>query len=164
MDFYSLFAYPVLYILPAYAANGLPVLFGGGAPLDMGVKIRGRRLFGDNKTIRGTIAALVSGIVIGAVEWPFMSYMLAISVLLAVGTVFGDLLGSFVKRRLDMKPGARFPFMDQYGFFVFAILFALPLGHIPSVYGFLFLILLTGILHVLTNRGANALHLKKVPW
>lgn len=164
MDFYSLFAYPVLYILPAYAANGLPVLFGGGAPLDMGMKIKGRRIFGDNKTISGTIAALASGIVVGAVEWPFMSYMLAISLLLTVGAVFGDLLGSFIKRRLGMKSGDMFPFMDQYGFFVFAVLFALPLGHVPGAYGFLFLIVLTGVLHVLTNRGANALHLKKVPW
>jgi hypothetical protein len=28
----------------------------------------------------------------------------------------------------------------------------------------LFLIVLTGLLHVATNRGAYALHLKSVPW
>ena len=164
VDFYSLFAYPILYILPAYAANGLPVIFGGGKPLDMGIKIKGKRLFGNNKTVRGTLAALIAGIAVGAVEWPFLSYMLAISLLLAVGTIAGDLLGSFIKRRLGMGPGAEFIGMDQYGFFAVAILFALPLGHLPGAYGLLFLVLLTGALHVTTNRIAHMMNLKKVPW
>ncbi len=161
---YSIIAYPILYILPAYVANGSPVIFGGGKPLDLSKKIKGIRIFGDNKTIKGTIAALLSGIAIGALEFPFFKYMLLISVLLAIGTVFGDLLGSFVKRRMSMRPGAPFPIMDQYGFFIFAMLFAAPLGHYPDFYGILFLIILTGALHVLTNRGAHMLHLKKVPW
>ncbi len=104
-------------------------------------------MFGDNKTIRGTAAALLSGIAVGVIEFPFFKYMLAISILLSAGTVFGDLLGSFLKRRIGLKPGAPFPVMDQYGFFIFAMLVAL-----------------TGILHVLTNKGAHKLHLKKVPW
>ena len=34
------FLYPIIYIFPAYAANGAPVLFGGGKPLDLGKKIK----------------------------------------------------------------------------------------------------------------------------
>ncbi|MGC8478320.1 MAG: CDP-2,3-bis-(O-geranylgeranyl)-sn-glycerol synthase [Candidatus Micrarchaeia archaeon] len=161
---YNIVAYPVIYILPAYVANGAPVIFGGGKPLDMGKKLGGLRLFGDNKTIRGTAAALLSGIAVGVIEFPFFKYMLAISILLSAGTVFGDLLGSFLKRRIGLKPGAPFPVMDQYGFFIFAMLFAAPLGNYPSLYGILLLVALTGILHVLTNKGAHKLHLKKVPW
>jgi CDP-2,3-bis-(O-geranylgeranyl)-sn-glycerol synthase len=161
---YSILIYPILYILPAYVANGSPVIFGGGRPLDMGLKIGGTRLFGDNKTVRGTLAALASGIIVGVVEYPFFAYMLPISVLLAVGTVFGDLLGSFIKRRINMKPGAPLPVMDQYGFFVFALLFAYPLGHLPGLYGIVFLVVLTGALHVITNRAAHVLKLKSVPW
>ncbi|MEM3227542.1 MAG: CDP-2,3-bis-(O-geranylgeranyl)-sn-glycerol synthase [Candidatus Micrarchaeaceae archaeon] len=164
MDFYSLFIYPVLYILPAYVANGAPVLFGGGRPLDNGRKLHGKRVFGDNKTVRGTASALVSGFIIGALEFPFLHYMVAISLLLSIGTVFGDLLGSFIKRRLDLKPGASLPVLDQYGFFLFALVFAFPLGHIPNVYGLTFLVVLTGVLHVLTNVLAHAMKLKKVPW
>ena len=39
---YALFLYPIIYIFPAYAANGAPVLFGGGKPLDMKRKLMGK--------------------------------------------------------------------------------------------------------------------------
>ncbi len=90
--------------------------------------------------------------------------MLPIAVMLTLGANFGDLLGSFIKRRISFKPGRSFPVMDQYGFFIFALLFAFWLGHMPGAYGLLFLIVLTGAMHVLTNMGANRLKLKDVPW
>lgn len=161
---YSIVLYPILYILPAYVTNGAPVLFGGGKPLDFGKKINGKRIFGDNKTIRGLIAGIASGLLIGFVESFYLSYMLEIALLLAIGTNVGDLLGSFIKRRLNLKSGSSLPIMDQYGFFIFALIFALPLGHLPSLYGILFLVILTGILHVTTNFEAYKLHIKKVPW
>ena len=161
---YMVFLYPIIYIFPAYAANGAPVLFGGGKPLDLGAKLGGKRIFGDNKTIRGTASSLVCGIAVGLIEYPFFHYMLPIAVLLAVGANFGDLIGSFIKRRLNVRHGASFPILDQYGFFVVALLFAFPLGNMPGVYGIIFLIFLTGIMHVFTNRGAHKLKLKKVPW
>ncbi len=164
MSIYSIIIYPVIYILPAYVANGAPVLFGGGRPLDSGRKLHGTRIFGDNKTISGTTSMLVAGLITGAVEYAFLPYMLAVSVLLSLGAIAGDLLGSFIKRRIGHASGASFPIMDQYGFFVVALLFAAPLGHMPSAYGLLFLFLLTGAMHVFTNAAAHRLKLKKVPW
>lgn len=161
---FSVVIYPILYILPAYAANGLPVVFGGGKPLDMGRKFRGRRIFGDHKTIRGTVSSFASGIVVGAILSVFIPYLLPIAILSTIGANFGDLLGSFIKRRLDHHSGKSFPVMDQYGFFVFAILFALPLGNLPSLYGLAFITVLTGVLHLLTNIVAHRLKLKAVPW
>ncbi len=90
--------------------------------------------------------------------------MLAIGILLTVGTHIGDLLGSFIKRRIGAKPGVNIPIMDQYLFFVMALLFALPFGHLPSLYGLIFLVILTGILHRLTNIAAHKAKLKDVPW
>lgn len=156
--------YPIIYIFPAYAANGAPVLFGGGKPLDRGMKIGGKRLFGDHKTIRGTVSSLAVGIIVGLIEYPFLHYMLPVAILLTIGANVGDLLGSFIKRRAGISSGNSTPILDQYGFFVFAMLFALPLGHLPSIYGIIFIVLLTGTAHVLTNRGANKLRLKSVPW
>jgi CDP-2,3-bis-(O-geranylgeranyl)-sn-glycerol synthase len=161
---YAAFVYPILYILPAYVANGAPVIFGGGKPLDMGKKFRGKRIFGDHKTVRGLVAGLVSGIAIGSIESLFIPYMLLVGVLLSIGAHAGDLLGSFVKRQVGIKEGGRLPVLDQYLFFVFAILFAWPLGHLPSGWGILFLVVLTGLLHISTNFGAYKLRLKKVPW
>ncbi len=163
---YSIILYPIIFIFPAYAANGAPVIFGGGRPLDNSRKMRGKRIFGDHKTVRGTASSIIAGIAAGLIEAIFMPYMLVASVMLVIGANAGDLIGSFAKRRMDMKPGKSLPVMDQYGFFIFALLFAYPLSyaHFPDIYGMLFLILLTGVLHVLTNRGAHRLKLKEVPW
>lgn len=161
---YLTFLYPIIYIFPAYAANGAPVLFGGGKPLDMGAKLKGKRIFGDNKTIRGTASSLICGIAVGFIEYPLFHYMLPIAVLLAIGANAGDLLGSLIKRRLGVRHGASVPILDQYGFFIVALLFAFPLGYMPGIYGMLFLVVLTGIAHIFTNRGAHRLKLKKVPW
>jgi len=114
---YNIIIYPIIYIFSAYAANGAPILFGGrGGPLDRGKKLGNKRIFGDNKTMIGTLSSIVVGIIVGLIEYPFLHYMLAIAVLLTIGAVFGDLLGSFIKRRLNYKNGASFPILDQYGF------------------------------------------------
>lgn len=161
---YSLIIYPILFILPAYVANGAPVIFGGGKPLDMHRKFLGKRIFGDHKTIRGLIAGLLSGILVGAVEAIFLPFMLLTGIALSFGTHAGDLLGSFVKRRIGIKEGGSLPVFDQYLFFVFALLFAWPLGHMPSVLGIVVLFIVTGLLHIATNFGAYKLKLKQVPW
>jgi CDP-2,3-bis-(O-geranylgeranyl)-sn-glycerol synthase len=170
---YTVFVYPIVYILPAYVANASPVLFGKGSrPLDFGMKMNGKRILGSNKTIRGTVLGIASGIVVGAVEYPLFHALdkvpffslLAIAVLLSAGALAGDILGSFIKRRTGMESGKNFPLLDQYGFFVVALLLASPLGYMPDAYGLLFLVVLTGVLHVLTNMGAYKLGIKKVPW
>ena len=63
-----------------------------------------------------------------------------------------------------MRSGKSFPIMDQYGFLVFALIFAMPFGYYPVFFGIVFIIILTGIMHPLTNIGANRLKLKDVPW
>jgi len=165
---YIYILYPIIYIFPAYAANGAPVLVGKYVKklrlLDGGKSLNGKRIFGDHKSVEGLLASLAAGTAVGLIEYPFLPYMLPISVLLSLGTNFGDLLGSFIKRQAGHESGSSVPILDQYGFFVFSLLFAYPLGHIPNIYGILFLIVLTGIAHVLTNIGANRLRLKKVPW
>lgn len=161
---YTVFAYPLIYILPAYVANGAPVIFGGGKPLDFGKKLMGKRLFGDHKTIKGLLYGLASGFLLSLIISLFLPYMLVIGVLLTIGTHAGDLLGSFIKRQMNLKPGVSIPIMDQYLFFVVALLFAFPFGHMPSLYGMLFIIILTGLLHRLTNILAHKAKLKDVPW
>jgi CDP-2,3-bis-(O-geranylgeranyl)-sn-glycerol synthase len=163
-NLYLIIIYPLVYILPAYAANGAPVIFGGGRPLDLRKRFRKKRIFGNSKSIRGAIAGIIAGMAVGIAESQVFPYLLYVSIALSMGAIFGDLLGSFIKRQAGMKPGTTVPFLDQYGFFIFALLFALPLGNLPTLYGFLFLLLLTGPLHLIANICANALRLKKVPW
>ena len=98
------------------------------------------------------------------VEAIFMPYMLIIGILQSFGTHIGDLLGSFIKRRLGKESGSSIPLLDQYLFLVFALLLAYPAGHMPNLLGLLFIIVLTGILHKLTNIFAHKAKLKEVPW
>lgn len=161
---YLAILYPIIYIFPAYVANGAPVLFGRGRPLDMGRTISGMPIFGKHKTLRGTLSGLLSGIIIAYLESLALPYMLYVGIALSFGTMFGDLFGSFVKRRMGIKEGSKTLLLDQYPFLIFALLFAIPFGHQPAWYGLLFLFVLTGAMHAFTNYAAHKIRLKKVPW
>src|SRR3989475_6474876 len=54
------------FLLPAYVANPMAVVFGGGTPMDFGRTLRdGRRLLGDGKTWRGVGGGVASGVRLG---------------------------------------------------------------------------------------------------
>ncbi len=164
---YSLILYPIFYIWPAYVANGAPVIFGRGKnrlAIDMGRKLGGKPIFGKHKTVRGLIGGIASGVLMAALESLVFPYMLVVGIALTLGTHAGDLLGSFIKRRTGKKEGTQTYLLDQYLFLVFALLFALPFGNMPTWYGIIFLVVLTGILHPLTNFLAHRLRIKEVPW
>ncbi len=165
-DLYSVVVYPLIYIFPAYAANALPVLFSGGGPLDRKRKLWGKRVLGEHKTVYGTLSAAIGGVLVGLVYTQFgaLGYMLPIAIMLTLGAISGDLLGSFIKRQLGLKSGSSVFLLDQYGFYVLALAFAFRLGSMPGLYGMAFITLLTGVLHIATNRAAYMLRLKKVPW
>jgi CDP-2,3-bis-(O-geranylgeranyl)-sn-glycerol synthase len=158
--------YPVIFILPAWVANGAPVIFGGGKPVDLGRKVGGKPIFGRHKTIRGLAAGLLSGFLVAGAISLFQPELLFTGIALTVGTHFGDLLGSFVKRRLNKKEGASWAVFDQYLFLVFALLFALPFAFSTrlSLPGVLVIIVLTGVLHKATNIMAHRARMKEVPW
>jgi CDP-2,3-bis-(O-geranylgeranyl)-sn-glycerol synthase len=161
----------LLLILPAYVANAVPVLLGGGAPIDLGKNfIDKKRILGENKTIRGFFAGLFSGLLVGdflALLYPIIppfQHVLS-AFFLSFGTMFGDLLGSFIKRRIGSKPGS-YAFFDSFLFILFALLFAYPF--LPEEIYFypylLFIFILTFLLHITSNFIANKLGWKNVPW
>lgn len=164
----------ILFLIPIYVANAIPVVLGGGKPLDLGAKwLDGKRIFGKSKTIRGFIAGVFGGALAGLIIsqyylLPFFNSM-QLQVFgvfaLSLGTMVGDAFGSFVKRRFWVDSGKPF-FFDSIMFLVFALLFVYPYADI-SVYeplNILFFLFLTVILHPLTNFIANRAGLKNVPW
>jgi CDP-2,3-bis-(O-geranylgeranyl)-sn-glycerol synthase len=161
---YAFLLYPIIFILPAWVANGAPVILGGGAPVDLGRKIGGKRIFGDHKTIRGLAGGLASGFVISFAISLFVPALLATGIALTMGAHAGDLFGSFVKRRLNKKEGASWAVFDQYLFLAFALLFALPLGNLPGLIGIAVIVVITGVLHKATNVMAHRARIKEVPW
>lgn len=171
MDVIKEILYALYYILPAYCSNASPVLFGGGKPIDLGRKFLDERpIFGPHKTYRG----FISGILIGtAVGWaqeniaplaglPQRSTFSGF--LLSLGALIGDLFGSFLKRRLNLRPGAMLPILDQLDFVLFALLFASLSNNLPSPMGIVIIIALTIPIHFITNLIAYLLHLKDKPW
>jgi CDP-2,3-bis-(O-geranylgeranyl)-sn-glycerol synthase len=90
---------------------------------------------------------------------------MAITFLMVLGAIFGDLLGSFFKRRLDIESGEPFFVTDQLLFILTAVLFSsLALGLFLSVYELAIIIVITFVVHIIANVIAHRLNLKKVPW
>ena len=152
------------FIFPAYCANAIPVIAGGGRPIDCGKKfLDGKPIFGKNKTFRGFFSGLIVGTTVGLVETRLFGYPIFFGLLLSLGALFGDLVGAFVKRRLGIAPGELLPVIDQVDFIIGAILFSLPL-QIVSWALCLTVLIITPPIHLLTNFAAYKFGLKNNPW
>ncbi len=153
----------------------------------------GRRILGDGKTIRGFAAGMIFGGLTGLVQVlaaPSVRIMMTdyvdvttemdailnlsstftgltagilVAILFSLGTLIGDLTGSFIKRRVSVKSGGPSPFLDQLGFIIMALIFASPLLQPSPVYPMILLILTLGV-HWLSNALGYLLGFKKNPW
>lgn len=153
------------FILPAYCANAVPVLVGGGLPLDFGkIFYDGKPIFGKNKTFRGFFFGLAVGTLVGFVEsFFFKEYPISFGFLLSLGALLGDLAGAFLKRRIGLAPGELLPFVDQIDFIIGAFVFSFPFN-ILSLELALTVLLITPPLHIFTNFAAYKMGLKSNPW
>jgi CDP-2,3-bis-(O-geranylgeranyl)-sn-glycerol synthase len=160
MDSVIWMAETIYIFLPAYIANATPVLLGGGGPLDGGRTWRdGEPILGDHKTVRGTISGLAAGTLTGILQGVPLR-----GVLLAVGAIGGDLIVSFIKRRLKLKPGALLPLADQMDFIVFAVILLSLFQPLPGWDRIIAILVATLPIHYLTNVIAWLLKLKSNPW
>ncbi len=162
----------VIYVLPAYIANGTPVVVlrfaRRGHPLDMGMVMRdGRRLLGDGKTVEGLISGVSAGLAAAVLLHTLLPGVYRSFLeggLMPIGAMAGDILGSFLKRRLGVERGGSAPVLDQLGFLLLALLLAwLPYG--PPVWAdpltIILLLIVTAILHISTNALAYLVGLKE---
>jgi CDP-2,3-bis-(O-geranylgeranyl)-sn-glycerol synthase len=158
----------LLFILPAYCANAVPVLAGGGLPLDFGRNfVDGNPILGKNKTFRGFLAGLIVGTIVGWTEillnYP-LRFGFQLGFMLALGALVGDLAGAFTKRRLGLAPGELLPIVDQIDFVVGAVALSLPISLQFMTWQLTAAIfILTPPIHMLTNFAAYKLGLKSNP-
>jgi CDP-2,3-bis-(O-geranylgeranyl)-sn-glycerol synthase len=165
MDLIYLVFEALKFIFPAYCANAVPVLAGGGLSIDLGKKLPdGKPVFGKNKTFRGFFAGLAVGTAAGLVESKVFNYPIMFGLLLSLGALFGDLAGAFLKRRLNIPPGGLLPVVDQLDFILGAILFSLPLSIGWNWELLVTILVITPPIHLLTNFIAFKLRLKSNPW
>jgi CDP-2,3-bis-(O-geranylgeranyl)-sn-glycerol synthase len=163
MEIATLIIEALKFIFPAYCANAVPVIVGGGRPLDLGKNFDGKPILGKNKTLRGFFFGLAIGIMVGLVEIGLFGYPPLFSVLSPLGALMGDLAGAFLKRRLGIAPGGLLPIIDQVDFAIGAILFSLPLAIIYWELA-IAVIIITAPIHLFTNFLAYKLKLKNNPW
>lgn len=167
MEITRLIVEALVFIFPAYCANAIPVITGGGCPIDFGKKFFDRKpFFGRNKTFRGFFSGLIVGTLVGIAESLFFSYSILFGLLLSLGALFGDLAGAFLKRRIGLAPGDLFPVVDQVDFILGAILFSLPISSEIDLSWTLVIavLIITPPIHLLTNFVAHKLGLKSNPW
>ena len=121
-------------------------------PLDGGATLNGRRLFGDNKTLRGALV-MASGTTAATVVLTRQGWFserlpdelreappLLYGLLLGAGVVLGELPNSFLKRRLGIAPGdtrrsplgAAIAVYDQADFVPVAALTLRPLWRVSA--------------------------------
>jgi len=177
----SLVAGALWAMLPAYVPNNAAVLAGGGRPIDGGRTLGGRRLLGDGKTWRGTVAGTIAGItlavalnavqptVAAALGADLPTFPLRAAFGLALGAMLGDIGASFLKRRLGRQRGAAVPGLDQLDFVIGALVLAVVLAPAWTVETFSLarlavVVVATPLLHLTTNAGAYLLGLKAEPW
>jgi CDP-2,3-bis-(O-geranylgeranyl)-sn-glycerol synthase len=174
------------FFLPAYFTNMIPslsaqtgVLNKLGKPIDSGRQFNGRPLLGDHKTWRGPLlGAPVGFLLIFLQKWLFLnsSFFREISLLnyqnidiwlfallITTGTVGGDLFFALIKRRLDLKPGARFVPFDQVNYVIGSAVFLAPFFEI-SIFVWLTLLVLTFLLHIIATQVGFLLGLSRSKW
>jgi len=171
-------------MLPAYLPNNFAVLFGGGRPLDFGRNFSdGRRILGDGKTFRGTVAGTMAGVGAGLIldsissskpdlglpDFGSGAELVLVLIGLSLGAMAGDIVASFFKRRMGLESGAALFLVDQLDFVIgcWALTFILAPrwfseNFTPEI---IFIVLIvTPILHRATNIIGYKIRAKKEPW
>lgn len=164
------------FMLPAYFANMAPVIVKDccnklAVPIDFG-----KNIFGNNKTFRGFIFGILFAIVIVYLQFllyrfnffkdlSFFNYSnwFILGFLFGFGALFGDLIKSFIKRRLHIKPGGRFIPWDQLDFVFGALIFV---GFVVDLTFkmLLMIIVISFVGHILVNHSAYYLGIRKEKW
>jgi len=145
-------------------------------PLDFNKKINNRPVFGKHKTFRGLVFGVIFAIIITFIQFVFYdnnilvdiaiidySNWLLIGLLMGSGAIFGDLIESFVKRRINYKSGKPFVPFDQLDFVVGGLIFISPLV-VLSLNKVIVILILSFILHIIVNHVAYYTGIRKEKW
>ncbi len=135
----------IYFLLPGIFANILPVFFKRisflNYPVDFGIYFGKERLFGDHKTFRGFFFGILGSIVFVFLQRLLYSFeifknfslinyitvnFLVLGFLFGFGVLFGDLFGSFLKRRFGFRSGESFYILDQINGGLGIAFFVLP--------------------------------------
>lgn len=168
-EYYFIYWFLKYYLVPMIA-NASPVLVKGLHRIDFShTFIDGKPLFGNNKTwegfyigvFMGFLASIGIGIIVCDEGYVWIGLGASISALI------GDLIGSFIKRRINIASGEPLPVVDQLDFALISTLYYYLLGihEFASRPEFVvYSLLLILVLHIITNNIAYYLGVKNKRW
>lgn len=175
----------IYFMLPAYLANMAPVIAKNlhlaeslAVPVDFNKQWNYKPIFGSHKTFRGFIFGVLFALIIAYIQYTLYDFAFFRSLslfeytkfnwytagfLLGFGALFGDLVKSFFKRKLNVEPGQRFIPWDQIDYSVGAILF-ISLIFFINLYTIIFILIISFIGHILVNHISYYLGLRETNW
>ena len=155
--------------------------------MDFGRSWKGKRILGDGKTWRGFFGGALTGFAFGLIQigivgalgsenvWGYGGWPWSLCTILSLGfgSMIGDSVGSFIKRRIGKERGAKAPVLDQYNFVVGAVVFVLLfrpdwfLEHFidgNGIFGLILFLIVVPVLHRGVNIIGYKMGKKNVPW
>lgn len=164
-------------------ANMAPVFFKETKfldyPVDFRIKLRGKRLFGSNKTFRGFFFGIIVSIITVFIQKLLFEYsyscryisfidysahnFILLGFLMGFGALFGDLVESLIKRRFNIKPGKPWVPWDQLDFVIGSLAF-LAIIYIPQWQAVVTLLIIVPLLHIVLNRLGYHTKVTKTKW
>lgn len=182
MNFASLLSIIIATIwlmLPAYLSNpaaSVGIHFTGkGFPIDFGKCYGKQRILGDGKTYQGFLFGIIFGIIVGLIQlclaqtlnMPQFNPIIILT--LPIGALLGDMIASFVKRRINIDRGASFPLIDQLDFVfgAWALTYLFEPNWFISNFSIPIIIttlIITPILHLTFNIIGYKIGVSKNPW
>lgn len=176
MTWMTLIAASIYWFLPAYIANITSTLAGVlHLPFSQPLSVE---LFGRNKSVRGVYAGILAAMIVVYLQKMLQmegvanairlidygaAHIWMLGLLMGTGTVLGDVVKSFFKRRLEKREGTPWVPFDQLDFVLGALLFTLPfypMEWTPIV----IVITLSPLLHFAVNVIGYFLGVKNVWW
>ncbi|MFC1810765.1 CDP-2,3-bis-(O-geranylgeranyl)-sn-glycerol synthase [Patescibacteria group bacterium] len=171
MYYLELLKFSLIFFLPAYFANAMPVIASGLKIFPSLAKPINEKVFGKTKTYRGFVVGTGAAILIGAIlnylgiyyyfEYEVNIWVLAF--LLGFGALLGDLIKSFIKRRIGKKSGEPWVIFDQIDYVIGALLLSSVIMT-PPIEVIITLLIISPLLSLLANIIAYTLKIKKVWW
>jgi len=170
------------FILPAYFANSSPVFIYGILKkrnytfhrIDFGKNfLDGKPMLGKGKTFEGSLFGIFSGTFVGLLQELIQKSLnlkliypinLKFAFVMSLGAIFGDMVESFFKRRMNIERGGNLPIFDSIDFVLGTFLFLYLFLHFWDFKFFMLSLVLTPLIHRVFNIIAYVLGLKEVPW
>lgn len=174
------------FFLPAGMANVTPILVAPipglrnlNAPIDFGLKFRGKRILGSHKTWRGLVSGLImSTVTLWLQQLAVQHYgwaqdltrqvdylglpTIALGIMFGLGALGGDAIESFFKRQRGTPPGHGWFPWDQLDYIIGASLASMPFVAL-SLRQYALLIVLWLVVHLISSYVGFLLHLKEKP-